>query len=265
MLDALLVTFREGLESFLIVGVIVGYLRKTNRGALVRGVHVGVGLAVIASLIGAWLWLQVPNQPLYEGVAALSAALLVGLLLVQMMRMGRHLKGAIESRVERVAGGRDRGGIVPLLGVTLVTLLLVTRELLEAVFYLGVKALAVRASVVPLQGVLVVVGAGLGLLTAGFLAWYWSRYSHKLNLGVLLKVTALFLGLFLIQLFVYGIHELAESGVIHGSQAFHDATEILGPDGVIGHFISYSLLGAPLLYLFWARRARAQRRPPIVA
>lgn len=266
MLDALLVTFREGLESFLIVGVIVGYLRKTNRAALVRGVHVGVGLAVVASLIGAWLWLQVPNQPLYEGIAALSAAVMVGLLLVQMMRMGRHLKGEIESRVERMAGGAaGKGGIMPLLGITLITLLLVTRELLEAVFYLGVKAMAVRAAVVPLQGALVVVGAVLGLAAAGSLAWYWSHYSHKLNLGVLLKVTALFLGLFLLQLFVYGIHELAESGVIGGSQAFHDATEILGPDGAIGHFISYSLLGAPLLYLFWARRARAQRRPPAVA
>jgi high-affinity iron transporter len=276
MLDALLVTFREGLESFLIVGVIVGYLRKTNRAALVRGVHLGVALAVVASLIGAWLWLQVPNQPLYEGIAALTAALLVGLLLVQMMRMGRHLKGQIESRVERIVGtgtgtgtgtgmggsAGTRGGIMPMVGVTLVTLLLVTRELLEAVFYLGVKAMAVHAAVVPLQGALVVVGAVLGLVIAGFLAWYWSRYSHKLNLGVLLKVTALFLGLFLLQLCVYGVHELAESGVIHGSQAFHDATEILGPDGTIGHFISYSLLAAPLLYLFWARRARAQRRHP---
>src|SRR5262245_59043698 len=126
MLDALLVTFREGLESFLIVGVIVGYLRKTNRASLVRGVHLGVGLAVIASLIGAWLWLQVPNQPLYEGIAALSAAVLVGLLLIQMMRVGRHLKGEIESRVERIAGsgtGAGAGGIMPLVGVTLVTLL----------------------------------------------------------------------------------------------------------------------------------------------
>ena len=41
MLQALLVTFREGLEAFLIVGVIVGYLRKTNRATLVRGVRVG--------------------------------------------------------------------------------------------------------------------------------------------------------------------------------------------------------------------------------
>ena len=67
---------------------------------------------------------------------------------------------------------------------------------------------------------------------------------------------------------IYGVHELAESGVITGSQAFHDATEIFGPDGPIGHVLSYSLLAAPLLYLFWVRRARrdaAARRPPAVA
>jgi high-affinity iron transporter len=266
MLQALLVTFREGLESFLIVGVIVGYLRKTDRAGLIRGVQVGVVLAVIASLIGAWLWLQVPNQPLYEGIAALTAAVLVGLLLLQMVRMGRHLKGQIEARVERIAGGAGRAGVAPLVGITLVTMLLVTRELLEAVFYLGVQAMAVRAVEVHLQGVLVLVGAGLGLVAAGLLAWYWSRYSHRLNLGVVLKVTALFLGLFLIQLLIYGVHELAESGVIQGSQSFHDATELFGPDGKVGHVISYSLLAAPVLYLLWARRAHAQRRrPPAVA
>jgi high-affinity iron transporter len=151
-------------------------------------------------------------------------------------------------------------------GVTLVTALLVTRELLEAVFYLGVQAMAVRAAEVPMHKVLVLVGAVLGLLTAGLLAWYWTRYSNRLNLGVLMKVTALFLGLFLLQLMIYGVHELAESGVIQGSQAFHDATEVFGPDGKIGHVLSYSLLAAPLLYLFWARRARrASGRPPAVA
>jgi hypothetical protein len=47
--------------------------------------------------------------------------------------------------------------------------------------------------------------------------------------------------------------------VIHGSQGFHDATEMFGPDGGIGHFISYSLLAAPLIYLVWSRLAA---RPP---
>src|SRR5450432_280142 len=136
MLQALLVTFREGIESFLIVGVVIAYLKKSQRPGLVRGVKIGLAISLVSCTAGAWLWLQVPNQPLYEGVAALSAAALVALLLVQMVRMGRHLKGQIESRVERIAGG-NTGGLGPLVGITLVTTLLVTRELLEAVFYLG--------------------------------------------------------------------------------------------------------------------------------
>jgi high-affinity iron transporter len=107
----------------------------------------------------------------------------------------------------------------------------------------------------------VLVGAVLGLVAAGGVAWSWTHWGRRLNMGALLKVTALFLGLFLAQLVVYGIHELAESGVIHGSQAFHDATEQFGPDGNIGHALSYSLLAAPLLYLLWARRARPPQRP----
>ena len=141
------------------------------------------------------------------------------------------------------------------------TALLVTREGLEAVFYLGVQALALHAAEERTQAALVVAGAVLGLVAAGVVAWTWTRWGRRLNMGVLLKVTALFLGLFLVQLLVYGIHELAESGVIDGSQAFHDATELFGPDGTIGHAISYSLLLAPLLYLAWARRARPPQRP----
>jgi high-affinity iron transporter len=258
MLDSLLVTFREGLEAFLIIGIITAYLRKTNRARLIRGVQVGLAASVVTCLAGAWLWMQVPNQPAIEGVGALVAAVFVGILLWQTLRAGRRIKGDIEARVSRVvgAGAADSGpgSLRALLGVALVTTLLVTREGLEAVFFLGVKAFAVRAPNLALA-------AGLGLLLAGAVAWTWTRFANRLNLGVVLKVTALFLGLFLLQLVVYGVHELAESGIIQGSQAFHDATEILGPDGRIGHLISYSLLGAPLLYLFWARRLKATRRP----
>jgi high-affinity iron transporter len=266
MLQALLVTFREGIEAFLIVGVVVAYLRKTGRGGLVRGVRVGFAIAVVASLIGAWLWLQVPNQPLYEGIAALAAALVVGVFLIQMVRTGRQMKGEIESRVGRMAGAEGAPpSLRALTGVALVTALLVTREFLEAVFYVGVQALAMHVAEDRTQGILITTGAGLGIVLAGFFAWSWTRWGNKLNLGVLLKVTALFLGIFLVQLVVYGVHELAESGVIVGSQGFHDATEVLGPDGRIGHLLSYSLLGAPLLYLMWARSARASRRPPAAA
>jgi high-affinity iron transporter len=264
MLQALLITFREGIESFLIVGVVIAYLKKSQRPGLVRGVKIGLAISLVSCTAGAWLWLQVPNQPLYEGIAALTAAVVVGLLLVQMLRAGRHMRAEIEARVDRMTGPGEAGAppsVRAIAGVALVTALLVTREGLEAVFFLGVQALALRAAEVRSQAVLVVAGAVLGLVCAAIVAWGWTRYGRRLNLGVILKVTALFLGLFLLQLVIYGVHELAESGVIKGTQAFHDATELFGPDGRVGHALSYSLLGAPLLYLLWARRAAAARHP----
>ncbi|HVU49614.1 MAG TPA: FTR1 family protein [Polyangia bacterium] len=254
MLQALLVTFREGIEAFLIVGIISAYLRKTNRAGLLRGIHVGLALSAVTCVLGAWLWLQVPNQPLYEGVAALVGAGFVGALLWQTVRAGRRIKGEIEARLGRVAGAEGAPSARALAGVALVTTLLVTREGLEAVFYLGIQAFAIKRADV-------IVGAALGLVLAGVIAWAWTRFAKRVNLGVVLRVTSIFLGVFLLQLLIYGVHELAESGVIQGSQAFHDATEVLGPDGRVGHLLSYSLLAAPLLYVFWARRAQAARPP----
>jgi len=263
MLQALLVTFREGIEAFLIVGIVVAYLRKTQRAGLIRGVRVGLAISIVTCLGGAWLWLQVPNQPLWEGVAALAAALVVGALLVQMLRAGPHMKRQIEARIGHAAGVEGAPASLPaMIGVAIVTTLLVTREGLEAVFYLGVQALALRTPEGRTEAVPVVVGAVLGLVAAGFVAWGWTRWGRRLNMGAILKVTALFLGLFLVQLLIYGIHELAESGVIHGSQAFHDATELFGPQGRVGHALSYSLLGAPLLYLMLANRSKPRRPAP---
>jgi high-affinity iron transporter len=260
MLQALLVMFREGIESFLIVGVISAYLRKTNRAGLLRGVRIGLAISVVTCVGGAWLWLQVPNQPLYEGIGALAGAALVGALLWQTVRAGRRIKGEIEARIGRVVGAEGvRTDMKAILGVALVTTLLVTREGLEAVFYLGIQAFAIKRADV-------IIGASIGFVLAAAIAWSWTRFAARVNLGVVLKVTSLFLGLFLLQLLIYGVHELAESGVISGSQAFHDATEVLGPDGRVGHLLSYSLLAAPMLYVFWARRAKAGTpRPPATA
>lgn len=249
MLQALLVTFRESVEACLVIAVIAAYLRRTGRDRLLIGVRLGLGLSVLTCTGGALLWREVPNQPLYEGIAALVSAGLVGLLLWQMLHMGRQLKSEIEQRVERGAASPHA-----IAGVALVTALFITREGLEAVFFLGSQIFYSKL-------VDVGVGAALGITLGVALAVGWARFGVKLQLPVLLRVTAVFLALFLVQLLLYGVHELAESGVIEGSQAFHDATERFGPDGQIGHALSYSLLAAPLLYLFWARRGGRAAQP----
>ena len=78
------------------------------------------------------------------------------------------------------------------------------------------------------------------------------RLGRAVNLGILLNVSAIFLGIFLVQLCLYSVHELAEAGVLPSSQAIHDATEILGPDGTIGHVLTWILAGVPMAWLAWA-------------
>jgi high-affinity iron transporter len=259
MLRAALICFREGLEAFLIVGVMLAYLRKTGRAGLIRGVHLGVAASLLTCTAGAYgwyLWAQSetssPNQPLYEGIAALLAAVLVGAMLWQTVRVGARMKGAIETRLERATAQGDSARAV--WGVAGLTALLITREGLEAGLFVGVQAFSARAS-------WVAIGALGGLAVAALITWIWGRFGHRLQIGVVLRVTTLFLALFLLQLMIYGVHELAESGVIHGTQVFHDATERLGPQGDIGQWLTFSLALAPLLYLL-LRRTRGRRLNP---
>ena len=48
MLQAFVITLREGLEAFLIVAISLAYLRKTGRHALIPAVHWGIGVSVAA-------------------------------------------------------------------------------------------------------------------------------------------------------------------------------------------------------------------------
>ena len=62
-----------------------------------------------------------------------------------------------------------------------------------------------------------------------------------------------------------GVHELAEARLLPASQTIHDATEILGPDGPIGHLLAYALAVIPTVWLarlWWRRRNGAAERSP---
>ena len=50
MLQALIIVFREGFESFLTVAIIFAYLRKTGRDWLRPAVWWGIGASVVASV-----------------------------------------------------------------------------------------------------------------------------------------------------------------------------------------------------------------------
>ena len=55
MLQALVITLREGLEAFLIVAISLAYLRKSGRVELVPAVRWGIGAALVVSAVGGYL------------------------------------------------------------------------------------------------------------------------------------------------------------------------------------------------------------------
>src|SRR4029453_16179558 len=95
----------------------------------------------------------------------------------------------------------------------------------------------------------VITGAIAGTISAGFIAWLWSRYGYRVNLSRFFQVTAVFLLVFVVQLLIYGFHELTEANIFPNSQPLHDATEAYGPDGIYGQYLTYLLVLLPLSWL----------------
>ena len=92
-------------------------------------------------------------------------------------------------------------------------------------------------------------GAIVGALSAAVVAWLWSRFGHRLNLGLFFQTTAIFLFVFVVQLLISGVHETSEQGYLPFSNAIHEATEAWGPDSPFGHLLTYLLVILPLAWL----------------
>ena len=239
MLQAFVITLREGLEAFLIVAISLAYLKKTGRRPLVPAVHWGIATSVVLSIAAGVLLAKASNQALWEGVLAMVAAVLVTSLTVHMWRAGRRMKRDIEGKLEESSA---RTGRAAFFGVFGFTLLMITREGMET-------ALLMNALLFQVRSMQIVAGAALGTLLAAGVALLWSRYGHRVNLARFFQVTAVFLFVFVFQLLIYGFHELTEANLFPGSQAWHDATEPYGPDGMYGQYLTYLLVVLPVGWL----------------
>src|SRR4029077_14193795 len=123
-------------------------------------------------------------------------------------------------------------GTAAFLGVFAFTLLMITREGMETALLMGTLLFQVKSASV-------IAGAIVGVLSAAFVASLWSRYGHRVNLGAFFQVTAVFLLVFVVQLLIYGFHELTEANVFPYSEPLHWATEPYGPDGRYGKWLSF--------------------------
>src|SRR5262249_43625785 len=131
MLQAFIITLREGVEAALIVGITLAYLAKIGRNELRKTVYAALvasfmGSIAVAVVISRTHW----NEDVFEGWIMLVAAFFVVTMIVFMMKTGRTLKGDIEGKVGKLAG-KNAG-----FGLFLFIFLMVLREGAETVLIL---------------------------------------------------------------------------------------------------------------------------------
>jgi len=256
MPQAFIITLREGLEAFLIVAISLAYLKKTGRRQLLSAVHWGIAASIVVSIGAGLLLSKARNQSLWEGVLALVAAASVATLIVHMWRTGKRLKRHIEGHLEESA---LKAGAAAFGGVFAFTVLMITREGMET-------ALLMNALLFNIQSADLIAGAVGGTLSAALVAFLWSRFGHRINLTRFFQVTALFLAVFVVQLIVYGFHELTEANIgIPNADWWHWKTEPFGPDGIYGQYLTYALVALPMTWLavsaLFKRRRSDQPQP----
>lgn len=253
MLNSFIIVLREGFESFLIVAVILTYLRKSGQSWLTTAVYAAIVLALSVSAglgyvlmkgvdeavlvrlfgetLGGYAFQFLGNEALREAVLGVVAIVMVGTLVIHMWRTGPKLQEKMQSRLGEMSSRSSR--LAALTGVFLFTFLMITREGMETALLL----MQVRSPQM-------VTGALLGLLAASAFALGWARFGHLINVKRFFQVTSIFLLLFMVQVAIYTFHEFSEAGLLPNSEMLHAATEKFSPDGLYGKWFS------PLMVLF---------------
>lgn len=251
MLQAFIITLREGVEAALIVGITLAYLNKIQRTDLRKSVYAALAAALVASIGVAIALSRLDlNEDIFEGWVMLGAAFFVVTMIIFMMRTGRKLKGEIEGRIGSLAARGSQ------LGVFLFVFLMVLREGGETVLILSAVKLESTALVSFL-------GTLLGVLAAVLFGVMFIKGSVRINLQKFFRFTTVILFLVAAQLVISGLHELSENGVLPSSRR---EMALIGPIVTNEWFFFVTIVAlAGLMVLFDARRRQPQALPDSAA
>src|SRR5258708_11907578 len=159
MLQAFIITLREGVEAALIVGITLAYLAKIGRNDLRKSVYAALAAAFAGSIgVAVVLSRFKLNEDIFEGWVMLVAAVFVVTMIVFMMKTGRKLKGQIESKVGLFARGDAW------IGLFAFVFLMVLREGAETVLILS-------AEKAPSPNLLWLFGTALGIGASLCFGW----------------------------------------------------------------------------------------------
>ena len=248
MITGSLITIREGLEAFLIIGILLGYLTKIGQPRLKVHIWIGAGAAILISILltAAFQALAIQFEgaaaELFEAGVALLAVGVLTWMVLWMQRQSRHIKGELE---EKVDAALTQGQTFALASLAFVTVL---REGLETALFLSAVFITARDDNM-LQG------AAFGLAVAAGIAYLIFRSAIRLNLRTFFIVTGSFLIVIAAGLVGHSVMTLQELGWLPiGTTTAWDLGWLIPNDALSGRllhaFVGYD--AAPSLLMVFA-------------
>lgn len=207
MLPSFLLSLREGIEAALIIGIVIGALKKINRTDWVKTVWFGAVCATAVSLLAAIVLnefgtsLDGEAEKIFEGLTMLAAAGVLTWMIFWMSHQARYLRSELESGVHQAVSLTGQGALL------LLAFTAVVREGIELALFLNVSAMATGTQAT-------LTGGLIGLGTAILLGWTLYAGILRLDLGRFFQITGVLLVLFAAGLVAHGVHEFNELGWI---------------------------------------------------
>jgi high-affinity iron transporter len=218
---AFFLSLREGLEAALIVGILLGALRRFGHRELGRYVWFCVFAALLLSAVIAaglarlGVEFEGRGEQLFEGVTLILAAGFLTTMIFWMQGQGSQLRKRLEAGVALATGvapatrGADAAAQAGYgrLSLFSIAFLAVFREGVELALLLAAMALSTS----PLTTLL---GSLAGIGTAALLGVLIFQGVLRLNVRTFFRVTNVALLVFAAGMLALGVHELIEAGLV---------------------------------------------------
>lgn len=197
ILPGFIMGFREGLEAFLIIVLMLGYLTKSKREHLRKNVYMGLGFGILASLVfGVGLFaisnligdLDANIAKLWESFASIIAVILISSFIYWMIKHRNSIVSEINNKVNLNPSS---------IGITLLAAVMVAREGAEIVLFVF-TSLDTSSYLIG-----TVIGVGLAIITVLLV----SKSMIKINLKLIFNITLVYLILQAGFLLGYSVHE----------------------------------------------------------
>lgn len=212
---SLSIILREGLEAFLVLLIILSILKAGNATGSAKWVHAGW---VTAVAIGFTIWFvgrsyipqMLASAELAEGVISLVAVCM--LLYIGFWLHGKSEVGKWKEYISSKVNGLVTEGSV--LGLASLSFFVVFREVFESVLFLS--ALDIESGGKQSNAILGGVVLAFGLVIV--LAILALRFSAKLPIAKLFRVSSIVMGILAVVLTGKGVHSFQEVGYlpVHG-------------------------------------------------